>query len=75
MDNVIRFPGVTRLNIDPDVVLQEAIGKLEGVVIAGFTKDGDEWFASSWASGSDALWALERCKLTLLRVPDDMAGD
>jgi hypothetical protein len=75
VDNVIRFPGVTRLDMDPDTVLQEAVGKLSGVVITGHTHDGHEYFASSWADGGDALWALERCKMVLLSSVDDLAGD
>ncbi|MCD6674859.1 MAG: hypothetical protein LT106_18655 [Burkholderiaceae bacterium] len=65
---VIPFTGITRLNIDPDRALEMAVGKLEGVVIIGYTKDGEEYFASSYADGGDVLWLLERCKLALLRM-------
>jgi hypothetical protein len=44
-------------------------------VITGHTHDGHEYFASSWADGGDALWALERCKMVLLSSVDDLAGD
>ncbi len=70
-DNVIRFTGVTKLDIDPDHVLSSAVGKLECVVVVGKAKDGSEWFASSMADGADALWYLERCKKTLLEIVDD----
>ena len=66
--NIIRFPGVTRLDIDPDQVLQEAIGKLKGVVLAGFDENGEHYFASSYADGGDALWLLEMCKKRLLEI-------
>lgn len=66
--NVVRFPGVTRLDIDPDQVLQEAIGQLEGVVIAGCTKDGEHYFASSYADGGETLWLLEACKKRLMEI-------
>jgi hypothetical protein len=69
-DNVIPFGGITRLDIDPDVVLKGAIGKLERVVIAGIDKDGNEYFAASMADGADALWYLKRCEKTLLELGD-----
>jgi hypothetical protein len=69
-DNVIPFGGITRLDIDPDVVLKAAIGKLERVVIAGMDKDGNEYFAASMADGADALWYLKRCEKTLLGFGD-----
>lgn len=59
---------VTRLDMPAEKVLA-AIPELEGVVIAGFTKDGEEWFASSYADGGTALWLLERCKTRLLNPP------
>lgn len=68
MSNVIRFNGITRLDIDPDVVLEAAVGKLEGVVVIGYDKDGNEYFASSYADGGTPLWLLERLKLQLLTV-------
>lgn len=66
--NIIRFPGVTRLDIDPNQVLEEAIGKLEGVVIAGCDKDGNHYFASSYADGGEMLWLLEACKKRLMEI-------
>ena len=70
MTDVIRFPGITRLDLDPDRVLQEAVGKMEGVVIVGYDKDGDEYFASSYADGGTTLWLLERCKHKLMKIGD-----
>ena len=70
-DNVIPFGGITKLDIDPDLVLKGAVGKLDCVVIAGMGKDGKEWFAASMADGADAMWYLERCKKMLLEIGDD----
>lgn len=70
-DNVIPFGGVTRLDIDPDRVLNSAVGKMECVVICGVDKEGNEYFAASMADGADALWYLERCKKKLLEMADD----
>lgn len=70
MTEVVRFPGITRLDLDPDVVLREALEKLEGVVIIGYAKDGAEYFASSYADGETAVWLLERAKFKLMQIAD-----
>lgn len=67
---VIRMRNVTKLDLDPDVVLQSAIGQLKTVVIMGFGIDGNEYFASSCADGGDVLWHLERAKRALLDAVD-----
>ena len=54
--NVVRPNNITRLNLDADVVLEAAIGKLTGVVIMGYDKDGERYFASSYADGGEVLW-------------------
>lgn len=57
----------TRLDLDPQRVLAAAAERgLERVVLAGYTKDGEEYFASSVADGGDALWLLKRCERALL---------
>ncbi len=57
----------TRLDLDPVRVLSAAAeAGLERVVLAGYTKDGKEYFASSVADGGDALWLLARCARALL---------
>ena len=68
MSNVIPFNGITRLDIDPDLVIEQIRGRLEGVVILGYNKNGEEYFASSYADGGDVLWLIERMKLALLTV-------
>ena len=68
MSNVVYLKTVTRLDLPPDRILEQAIGNLEGVIVIGYDKDGQEYFASSYADGSDALWLLERCKKALLNV-------
>lgn len=71
MSNVIPFNGITRLDLDPDMVLENTKGKLEGVIIIGYDKDGHEHFASSYADGGDVLWLLERMKLRLLNIEEE----
>lgn len=71
MSNIIPFNGITRLDLDPDRVLENTKGKLEGVILIGYDKQGEEYFASSYADGGDVLWLLERMKLRLLNVEAD----
>lgn len=70
-DNVVRFPGITLLDLDPDDMLKEAMGKLEKVLIIGYTNDGDEFISSSFADGPTAVWLLERMKILLLSIVDE----
>lgn len=71
MSNIVRFSGITKLDMPADHVLESAVGKLEGVVVLGYDKDGQEYFASSYADGGDMLWLLERAKKALLEVADE----
>ena len=68
MGDVVNLPCVTRFNLPPDRVLEGAMGKLEGVVVIGYDRNGVEYFASTYADGGDVLWLLERFKLALLQV-------
>lgn len=60
------FNGITRLDLDPDRVLDKAKGQLQGVVVLGFDQDGGFYAASSYADGGDLLWLLELCKHRLM---------
>jgi hypothetical protein len=71
MSNVIPFRGITRLDLDPDIVLENTKGTLEGLIICGYDKDGEEYFASTYADNKGVLWLLERMKLRLLTVAED----
>lgn len=71
MSNVVRFTGITNLDLDPNLVLQEAIDELDGVVILGYDKDGDEYFASSIADGGEVNWILDRAKAKLINIVDE----
>lgn len=70
MGTVVQLPVVTTLDLDPDIVLENLIGKLESFVLCGYDKDGEEFFSSTKSDGGDCLWLLERCKLSLLRQCD-----
>lgn len=72
-ENVVNFTGITRLDISVDRVLEAALKEgMSEVVITGFDADGDEYFASSQASGADVLWHLERAKHRLMTCTDDL---
>ena len=71
MVKVVGINIFTKADIPPDKGLKAAIGKLDKVVISGYTKDGKEYFASSTADGPDVLWLLERCKRNLLNIEGD----
>lgn len=66
MADVIDFNGLTTLDINPDKVLQAALGALSDVVICGKDKNGDFYFASS--KGEDAItnFYLDKAKYFLM---------
>jgi len=68
MAKVIPFTGVTKYDLDPDLVLENLKGKLEGFVLVGYTTDGEEFFGATYADGGTALWLLERLKKQLLEI-------
>lgn len=67
---IVDFTGITTLDIDSDRILQSAIGKMDQVLLIGWDKDGQEYFASSVSDGGTVLWHMERAKLQLLRKAD-----
>ena len=66
--NIIPIGGVTLLNLPEDSILEQAKGKMDDVVLIGWDKDGELYFASSLADGGDVLWLIEKCKQALLEV-------
>jgi hypothetical protein len=63
---IIPFTGITRLDLDPDVILEANKGKLAGLVLVGWDTDGELIAASTYADGGTVLWLLEQCKRRLL---------
>ncbi len=71
--NVVLFNGITKLDLPAGMVLEKALAAgLTEVVIMGHTADGDEYFASSVGDGGTVLWLMERMKMALLAVPDEL---
>ena len=66
MAKIIPFTGITTLNFEPDVILENLKGKLEGFVVLGWDKENEEFFASTYADGGTVLWLMERLKIKLL---------
>jgi hypothetical protein len=71
MTNILSFEGITTLDLDPDMVLQNNIGKLEGFVLVGYTTDGKEYLCSTFGDTPTILWLLERAKKQILENADD----
>jgi hypothetical protein len=68
MSNVISFRGVTKLDLDPDTVLENTKGMLDRFVIIGYDKDGDYFFSSTMGDGGDVLWLMEKLKALLMEA-------
>lgn len=62
------LPNIVTDNINTDQVLAKAYEELEGVVIAGYDKEGEFYFASSIADGGEILWLIEKLKLKLMML-------
>lgn len=66
---------ITRLDIPPERVLQEALKNselLEGVLVIGLSKQGELYLAGSKASVADAVFMLEQAKIKFLDYIDPL---
>ena len=69
MGEVIIMEGVTRVDLNPERVLDAAIDVgLTDAIVIGWDKEGELYFASSIAGGADVLWLLEKAKKELLDI-------
>ncbi len=64
--DIFTFNGITKLDLPADRVLEQAVGKLQGVIVIGFDHEGQFYGASSYADGGNAIWLLEVCKKRIL---------
>jgi hypothetical protein len=60
MGDVVRLPGITRLPLDPDVVLQGNVGNLDEVLILGTDKEGEFFAATSKPDIERLVWLAQR---------------
>jgi hypothetical protein len=68
-DNVVILPVVTRLDVPVERIINAAMeADLESIVIVGYDKDGEQYFASSIADGGTILWLFEKAKKDLLAI-------
>ena len=66
MSNVIPLGGYTKLDIEPDKVLDSALGQLEQVLVIGYNENGDNYFASSTSDIGKLLRMIETFKFNLM---------
>jgi len=69
---VVPLGCITRLDLPPDRVLEQSIGKLEGVVVIGFDTEGKTYFASTYADGGTVIWLLECLRSSYWRRHNDL---
>ena len=74
MGDTTNIGGMTKLDLPEDQVLEQAMGKLDGVVLMGWD-DGELYFASSLADCTKVLWLIEKSKLQLLSMETENDTD
>lgn len=75
MPKVVQFPGVTRLDKDPNQILQDAVDRdLDSVLVMGYDKDGDIYMKTSHADGGEVMWLMELCKARLVKIAEELSG-
>lgn len=72
MGEIISFRGLTKLDLDPDQLLENNKGDLKHVVVLGYDHEDKFIFASTMADGGDVLWMLELAKLKLYKITGDI---
>lgn len=65
-NNIVRFTGLTKLDLEPDTILQKAIGELKEVLIIGTTLDGNQYLASSSSDAKNMIWHIETAKFMIM---------
>lgn len=63
---ITRLGTITYLDMPADVILEGAIGRMDGVVIMGWDKEGELYFGSTYADGGAILWLMELAKKRLM---------
>ena len=66
---MIKFPSESEelaKDLPADVLIAEAFGQLEHVVITGIDKEGKWWFSSSTTNDEKILWIIENFKTILI---------
>ena len=72
MGKVVLFSGITKLDLPAERILEMAIeADLEGVVIMGYTKNGELYAVSSYADGGTLLWLMEMTKKKMFDATEE----
>ena len=67
--NLLVFPGETKADFDPVVMLETAkTAGLEKVAIVGWDSEGELFLSSSFGTYPDLLWLLKQAEKFLLDV-------
>lgn len=72
LGNVVSAPIISRVDCSADDTVREALGKLDAVVIVGYDREGNEYYASNVADGANALWHLQRGIHNLMTIVDKL---
>lgn len=72
MSEVIQFRGVTKLDLDADILLENNKGAFKHLLLLGYNEDNEFIFGSTMANGGDVLWLLEVAKIQLLRIAGEI---
>jgi len=70
MADILDFTGITKADLDPDMILESAKGQVLDVVVLGYDQNGEEYFASAKADPREILWLLKRYEKYLLELPE-----
>ena len=70
-DIIDLFNGDVEKDTDPDATLLLLMGRLDGFVLSGVDKEGQEVTAVTFGTLPQALWFFERGKKTLLERVDN----
>lgn len=74
MGELVYLNNLTKLDIPVERVINDEVAKgLEHAIVIGYDKDGDFYFAGTYAAGPETLWLLELAKKKLLDIAD--SGD
>ena len=74
MGDVVGFSGLTKLDTNPDDVLDGAKEKLEMCVVIGWHKDGDLWFAASSSEAAEISYLLDLAKAEVMSWSKESDG-
>ena len=74
--SIVDRPHPSRIDLPVGKILKEASeAGLTEIVICGYDRNQNEYFAASIADGAETLWLLERFKHALMRTVDDLASE